>query len=96
MDGLKQISHTKFNVFIEDRGSKERNDYSLKEMKAVFNPLKVDRKALVVSLQDKEPTEFHSMMEASFGIGERVIRYARNNGRDFLRNSRAKTSRCFS
>ena len=46
-----------------------------------FKLLKVDRKALVVSLEDMEPTKFDSIREATIaiGIGEGVIRYARNN-----------------
>ena len=77
-----------------------KEQFVSKDLKAMFGfkPLKADRKVLVVSLEDMDPTEFHSMREATrdIGIGEGVIRYARNNGRDFLRNSRAKTSRCFS
>ena len=40
-----------------------------------------------MSSDDMEPTKFHSIREAAkvLGVGERVIRYVRNNGRDFMR-----------
>ena len=40
-----------------------------------FKPLKADRKALMVSSEDMEATEFYSMKEAprAIGIGERDI-----------------------
>ena len=62
-----------------------------------FKLLKADRKALVVSLEDMEPTEFQFMREATrvIGVGEGVIRYPRNNGRDFLKKFEEKMSRCF-
>ena len=88
MDELRPISHKKFNKFIKGKEFKGRKDYTLKDLKAKFGfkPL-VERRALVVSSNDMEPTEFHSMREATkvIGMGERVIRYARNNGRDFMR-----------
>ena len=42
---------------------------------------------LVVSSEDMESAMFSSIMEAMKAIGmrERVIRYMRNNGRDFVR-----------
>ena len=89
MDDLKAISHKKFNAFIKGRGSKGRNNYGSKNLKAMFdfNSLKADRKALVVSLEDMEPTKFHSMREVArtISIKEGVIRYVRNNERDFFK-----------
>ena len=45
-----------------------------------------DRGTLVVSSEDMEPNELHSMTKATKAIGIRkgVIRYARNNGKDFF------------
>ena len=78
MDELKLISYKEFNAFIKCRGFKDRNDYMLKDLKAKFGfkPLKV-RIALVVSLEDMEPTRFDFIREATS--------YVRNNGRDFVR-----------
>ena len=51
-----------------------------------------DRRTLVISSEDMEPTKFDSMRKAAkaIGVGEGVIRYARNNGRDFLEDKNAK------
>ena len=82
---LKLISHKQFNEFIKSKGFKGRNDYTLKDLKAKFGfkPL-IERRALVVSSNDMEPTKFDSMRNyAKFiGVGEGVIRYVRNNGKD--------------
>ena len=45
-----------------------------------------DRRTLAISSKDMEPTEFDSMRKAAetISVGEGVIRYTRNNGRDFL------------
>ena len=93
MGDLKPISHKQFNEFIKGKGFKGRNNYKLKELKAkfCFKPM-YDRRTLVISSEDMEPTEFHSMRKAAKAIstGEGVIRYARNNGRDFLKDKNAK------
>ena len=54
--------------------------------------------ALTVSLEDIEPIMFGSMRESAkaIGMGEGVIRYARNNGRDFMRRSQGGSIRVFS
>ena len=94
MGELKPISHKQFNEFMEGKGSKGRNDEKLKELKAKFGVKPMyDRRTLVIFFEDMEPTEFHSMRKAAkaVGIGEGVIRYVRNTGRDFLRT---KTPRC--
>ena len=41
----------------------------------------------MVSSEDMGPTKFDSMRKVTkaIGIGERVIRYARNNGKDFVK-----------
>ena len=40
-----------------------------------------------MSSNDMKPIEFHSIRETTkaIGMGERVIRYARNNGGDFVK-----------
>ena len=87
---LKLISYKEFNAFIKGRDCKGRNDYALKDLKAKFDfkPL-VKRIPLVVSLEDMESTQFASMSEAvkTISMGEKAIRYMRNNGRDVVRKS---------
>ena len=55
----------------------------------------VERRALVVSSEGMEPAKFDSMRKAAKAIDKKegIIRYARNNGRNFVR---MKMSRCFS
>ena len=54
-----------------------------------------DRRTLIIFSKDMEPTEFDSMRKVAKAIciGEGVIRHAKNNGRDFLKN---KSSKVFS
>ena len=97
MGDLKPISHKQFNEFKKGKVFKGRNNYKLKELKAKFGfkPM-CDRRMLVSSSKDMEPTEFDSTRKAAkaIGVGEGVIRYARNNlGETVLR---MKTPRCFS
>ena len=51
-----------------------------------------DRRRSVISSEDMEPTEFESMRKAAkaIGIGEEVIRYVRNNRRNFLEDKNGK------
>ena len=89
MDDLKPISHKGFNQFMNGKGFKGRKDYMLRDIKAKFGfkPL-VKRRALVISLEgmELESTKFNSMRKAAktIGKGEGVIRYARNNGANFI------------
>ena len=87
MTELKPISHKSFNEFIKGRGFTNRNDYKLKDLKAMFGfkSLK-ERVRLVVSSEDQnspmEPTSFNSMKQAAEFIGVRpgAIWYAKNRG----------------
>ena len=88
MGELKLVSHKDFNEFIKGTGFKGRSDYALKDLKTKFGfKLLYDRRSLVVSSNDMEPTKFDSMRKTAkaIGVGEGVIRYARNNGRDYVR-----------
>ena len=62
MDDLKPISHKKFNEFMKGKGFKGRNNYKLKELKDKFSfqPM-YNEGTLVISSEDMEPTEFHSL-----------------------------------
>ena len=61
-----------------------------------FKPL-VERRELVVSSNDMEPTKFHFMREAAKAIcvGEKIIRYARNNRKYFVRKIECRTVKVF-
>ena len=56
-----------------------------------------ERRVLVVSSEDMEPTKFESMRKAAkaIGIREGVIRYAKNIGRDFMRRCEDGSIRVF-
>ena len=66
MGDLKPITHKQFNEFIKGKGVKDRNNYKLKELKAKFGfkPMH-DRRELVISSEDIEPTTFDSMRKLS-------------------------------
>ena len=88
MGDLKPISHKEFNEFIKGKGFKGRNDYKLKELKAKFGfkPM-YDRRTLVISSEDMEPTELDSMRKVAkaIGVSYKVFRYAKNKDRDFVK-----------
>ena len=87
MTELKPISHKEFNAFIKGKGFTNRNDYTLRDLKAKFGfkPL-IEHIKLVVSAEGMEPTTFNSIKQAAkfIGVGEMVIRYAREKGRDSI------------
>ena len=90
MSELKPISHKDFNAFIKGKGFTNRNDYTLKELKAKFGFRSlIDRRKLVISSEDTEPVTFASIRQAakSIGVGEIVIRYARNKGRNSFKRT---------
>ena len=92
---LKPISHKSFNEFIKGRGFTNRNDYKLKDLKAMFGfkSLK-ERVRLVVSSEDPnspmEPTHFNSMNEAAKCVGVRpcLIWYAKSKGKSTFKKKR--------
>ena len=93
MGDLKPINHKQFYELIKGKGSKGRNNYKLKELKAKFGFKPVyDRRRLVISSEDMEPTEFDSMEKAAkaIGVGEGVTRCVKNNGRDFFKDKNSK------
>ena len=52
----------------------------------------------MVSLEGMEPSKFDSMRKAAKAIGveEGVVRYVRNNGRDFIKRSEGGSVEAFS
>ena len=88
MGDLKPINHKQFNEFIKGKGFKGRNDYKLKELKAKFGfkPM-YDRRMLVISSDDMEPTTFDSLRKAAEAIDVTysTLIYAKNKERDFIK-----------
>ena len=91
MGDLKPISHKQFNEFIKGEGFTGRNHYKLKELKAKFGfePMH-DRRTLVISLEDMEPTTFDSLRKTAKAISVvyDALRYAKNKERDFVRKDK--------
>ena len=88
MGDLKPISHKQFNEFIKGKGFKGRNDYKLNELKAKFGikPMH-DRRTLVISSEDMEPTTFDSLRKATKAIDvtNGTLRYAKDKERNFVK-----------
>ena len=68
--GLCPITHEEFNGFIRGRGFKGRNNYKLKDLKAMFGfkPM-VTGSSVTISSNRLEPTRFDSMSKASTSTG---------------------------
>ena len=91
MGDLKHISHKQFNEFIKSKGFKGRNDYKVKQLKAkfCFKPM-YDRRTLVISSEDLEPTTFDSLRKAvkAIGVTYDTLRYAKDKERDFVKKDK--------
>ena len=88
MGDLKPISHKQFNEFIKGKGFKGRNNYKLKELKAKFGFKSMcDRRTLVISSEDMEPTTFDSLRKAAEAIDvtNGTLRYAKDKERNFVK-----------
>ena len=69
--GLIPISHKDFNEFIKGKGFVGRNNYKLKELKAMFGfkPL-TNKKQVTVTIDDgKEISMYESISKASLATG---------------------------
>ena len=64
--GLHPITHKEFNEFIKGKGFTERNNYKLKDLKAMFGfkPM-ITGSPVMISSNGVEPTRFDSMSKAS-------------------------------
>ena len=69
--GLIPISHKDFNVFIKGKGFVGRNNYKLRELKAMFGfkPLTYKNQATVTIDDGKQFRTFESISKASIGSG---------------------------
>ena len=81
---LTPIRHKEFNEFIKGKGFKLRNNYKLRDLKAMFRfkPM-VTGSPVTISSDELEPTRFDSMSKASTstGIPYVTLLYAKKNSR---------------
>ena len=68
--GLRPITHKEFNEFIKGKGFKGRNNYKLRELKAMFGfrPMIIG-KPISISLEGEEPTTYDTISIASTSTG---------------------------
>ena len=83
-EGLTPIRHKEFNEFIKGKGFKRRNNYKLRDLKAMvgFKPM-ITGSPVMISSNELEPTRFDSMSQASTstGIPYVTLLYAKKNSR---------------
>ena len=81
---LTPITHKEFNEFIKGKGFKGRNNYKLRDLKAMFGfkPM-ITGSPITISSDGMEPTRFDSMSKASTstGIPYITLLYAKKNSR---------------
>ena len=85
---LTHITHKEFNEFIKGKGFTGRNNYKLKDLKAMFGfkPM-ITGSPVTISSNGLEPTRFDSMSKASTstGIAYATLLYAKRNSRSRIR-----------
>ena len=87
---LTPIRHKEFNEFIKRKGFKGRNNYKLRDLKAMFGfkPM-ITGSPVMISSDELEPTRFDSMSKASTstGIPYITLLYAKTNSRHHVRSN---------
>ena len=87
---LRPIRHKEFNEFIKGKGFKGRNNYKLRDLKAMFGfkPM-ITRSPVIISSDELEPTRFDSMSKASTstGIPYVTLLFAKKNSRHQVRSN---------
>ena len=89
---LRPITHKEFNEFIKRKGFKGRNNYKLRDLKAMFGfkPI-ITGSPVMISSDGMEPMRFDSMSKASTSTGipyRRVtLLYAKKNSRNRVRSN---------
>ena len=82
---LTPIRHKEFNEFIKGKGFKGRNNYRLRDLKAMFGfkPI-ITGIPLTIPSNELEPTRFDSISKAStsMGIPYVTLLYAKKNPKD--------------
>ena len=81
---LMPIRHKEFNEFIKGKGFKGRNNYKLRDLKAMFGfkPM-ITGSPVTISSDELEPMRFDSMSKASTSTGRAYVTllYAKKNSR---------------
>ena len=87
---LEPISHKEFNEFIKGKGVVGRNQYRLKELKAMFGfkPL-LTKSPLTLSSDSLQPTRYDSMSQASMstGIPYATLLYIKRNSKPSFKSN---------
>ena len=87
---LRPITHKEFNEFIKGKGLKGRNNYKLRDLKAMFGfkPMTTGS-PVTISSNEFEPTRFDSMSKASTStrIPYVTLLYAKRNSRNQVRSN---------
>ena len=87
---LTPITHKEFNEFIKGKGFKGRNNYKLKDLKAMFGfKSMVTGSPVMISSDGMEPTRFDSLSRASTstGIPYVTLLYDKKNSRHRVRSN---------
>ena len=82
--GLHPITHKEFNEFIKGKGFIGRNNYKLRDLKAMFGfKHMITGSPVMISSDGMEPTRFDSLSKASTstGIPYITLLYAKKNSR---------------
>ena len=85
MGDLKPISYKQLNEFIKGKGFIGRNNYKLKKLKAKFGFKHMyDRRTLVISSGDMEPTTFDFLRKSgkAFDVSHGALSYAKGKEKD--------------
>ena len=87
---LVPITHKEFNEFIKGKGFTGRNNYKLKDLKAMFGfkPM-ITGSPVMISSDGTEPTRFDSMSKASTstGIPYSTLLYAKKNSKSRIHSN---------
>ena len=87
---LTPIRHKEFNEFIKGKDFKGRNNYKLRDLKAMFGfkPM-ITGSPVTISSNELEPMRFDSMSKASTstGIPYVTLLYAKKNSRHRVRSN---------
>ena len=87
---LTPIRHKEFNEFIKGKGFKGRDNYKLKDLKAMFGfkPI-ITGSPVMISSDELEPTRFNSISKASTSTGMPYVTflYAKKNSKDRLKSN---------
>ena len=91
LEDLTPIRHKEFNEFIKGKHFKGRNNYKLRDLKAMFGfkPM-ITGSPVTISSDGTEPMRFNSMSKASAstGIPYITLLYAERNSRNQVRSNR--------